>query len=331
MQEIKLIAAACVALGVAGCPVEEPAPPDPDEPLPPVSCDDEGAPISLTRTTADSGLVAPGWTQLCTLCPATSMTFESNDVGLLAAWLGEFTCAVAIPRDVPPAEASLEVEATVRQGTAGGAVTLDVPLGGRGENPASFFDETFRVPLTQRLPGIELGDGSDRELLVRVGPFDDEGGLAVTLGVTVDGGNDQDVCEPTVRLAAAGALDDRHFVVPLGSTDRLPVAVGAPVNAGVLQASLTSTGSALLNGSLLTRVDLAAWEADTGLAPDEQCGMFADSLGSEVCVPCSNPADGTAGLPACVTVVHEFELAPAAGTPLTDVDPEALPPECLET
>jgi hypothetical protein len=327
-----------LALGTIGCPTDDPVPPDPNELVPPVSCDDDGAPISLTRIDADSRLGSPGWLQVCTLCPSTAIELTAG-VPLLAAWTGGFGCAVAFPMEAPPPGDELTVDVVVRSAQRTGAVSIDVPLpGGRGENPETLGTATWLIdlgnPEAQRIPVGPFDVVAPAEplpgLLLHLGDPDEDGGRTVTLGITEPGEVTQDLCATTVQWSLPATLDQRHLTALLAPGDRLPRPLGGPVLAGVLQARISSSGSALTSGSILTQLDLAAWEGEVGLPPNELCDLLAELRGSEVCVPCTDPADGTAGLPTCITNVQEFDLAPSSTQPLLPVIAGELPPDCLE-
>ncbi|MCP4873104.1 MAG: hypothetical protein GY898_30800 [Proteobacteria bacterium] len=337
MKALQLLASG-LALGLLGCPTVGPEPPDPNEPVPPVTCADDGAPLSLTRVTADSLKDAPGWIQICTLCPATSIELAA-DVPLFGAWTGTFGCAVAFPADVPPEETTLAVDVTVHDGERIGEATIEVAMPERGENPEDLGSATYRIDLAAegayRVPSSPLASaltpGDELpELLVHLGEPDLDGGRVVTVGLTEVGETTQDLCQPTEQWALPATLDRRHLIAPLAAGDRLPAPFGAIVEGGIFQAEMRASGAAFNSGSILARIDLAASEAEFGMAPDELCDVFTSFFGTGICVPCADPSEGTAGLPTCVTTVQEFELAPATNEPLIPVSAADLPPECSE-
>lgn len=327
-----------LAIGLTGCPTVEPVPPDPNEPVPPVSCDDDGAPISLTRVVADSLQETPGWLQVCTLCPASSIEMTA-DVPLVGAWTGGLQCAVAFPAEPIPAGA-LWVDITVHDGERSGSATVEVAMPERGANPEDLGSATYRIDLspleTYRIPGTEVLDSflppdEQVQLLLHLGDPDLETGeRTVTVGATGAGENEQDLCVPTEAWALPATMTDRHLVVPLSAGDRLPSGFGGVLAGGLLQADMRASGAALNSGSLLSQIDLPAVEDEFGMAPDELCEFLATFFGSGFCVPCSDPRDGTAGLTTCVTTVQEFDLAPATNEPLIPVSAADLPPECSE-
>ncbi len=328
---------AAALVWTSGCRPDLPEPPDPDEPVPPVSCEDPRAPLSLTRTEADSDLVQPPWIQVCTLCPASSVGLDA-DIPLEVAWEGGFECAVAVASEPLPDDL-LEIDAHIVDGDRSGDVELEVRLsGGRGSKPSDLGTRTWRVDLDSTnllipaadLTAVGLGGDPTRGLLVHLGPPDDDGDLPVTLGLTVEDGNDQDLCEPTRSWVEPARLDRRQLAVPLTVDDALPPPFGGPVRRGAFQARMSSTGSALQSGVLLALLDLNQLEAELGQPPDVVCEVLADDSEGPVCVPCGDPADGIDGLPTCVPMLWEFALATASAAELLPVDPDALPPECAQ-
>ena len=74
----RLAASWLLAMTAVACQPEPPELPDPNEQLPAVDCGD-AAPLTITRLSPDSLLAWPPWLQVCTLCPATSITLQLGD------------------------------------------------------------------------------------------------------------------------------------------------------------------------------------------------------------------------------------------------------------
>ncbi len=308
-----------------GCETEEPQPPDPNEPLPPVVCDEQ-APISLVRTAADSALGIPPWLQACNVCPS-DFTFAVADTELLTLRTAADTCAVAMPM-APWGEAeSFDATLTVDDGFSTAVLAFEHPgTGDRGEDPDELGAPTYRLELAPerlRVPALDLLllDGFDGSVLLHLEPTADHGFELSFAPVDPDTG-EQDPCALTSTWAEPVRLDTRQLGAPASPGDRLPLPFGGPLKAGALQATISSTGSALQNATLLYEVDIDALAAEHGIPVDEHCDTV-DGLGLDpLCAPCSN-GDGT-----CVTAVWEWSVSPASNAPFVPVD--TLPPECGE-
>lgn len=327
-------------LALAACRQDPPQPPDPDEPPVEVDCTAEGAPLSLTRTEADSLLDVPAWFQACALCPPTAIeVFASHageDVPLEVAWAEDRLCAVAVASEPLPDGDVLTVDVRLVDEERSGDVSLEIPLpADRGSNPVDLGSATWRLPLADqdlRLPGLHVDafllTGERRDLLLHLGQPDADGRRRVTLGVTLDGQTEQDPCWPTGSWLEPARLQQRQIAGLLSVGDDLPTFVGGPLRRGAWQASLSADGSALSDGAILALLDVNQLEEQTGLPPDEICADWAEQSPGTPCQPCDDPTLGNAGLPTCIPLLWEFATADRQDTPLFVVDPEALPEEC---
>lgn len=342
MDRTRFAATVVLLGGALACRPEPPLPPDPEEPVPEVTCDDEGAPLGLARTAADSGQGLPTWLQVCTLCPSTALELvlsgPDGEAPLTVGWGAERTCAFGLAHGPVPEVSALDVDVVLTVGEQSGSFSYDLPLAaGRGPDPADLGTATWRLSWDSddlRLPvGLDLEavapDGL-RDMLLHLGEPDALGARAVTVGVTEPGGGVQDLCAPTQRWLGAAKLDRLQLGAELLAGDMLPTPLGGPVERGALQARMSTSGSALQSGAIAALVDLSALEEQTGVPPTQACDDLAaaSDSGASPCVPCDDPADSTGGLPFCVGIVWEFSLAPAANEALVEVDPAALPPEC---
>lgn len=324
-----------LAASAAACRPDPPLPPDPDEPTPAATCAE--APLTLSRTEADSALEAPPWLQVCTACPAESIGFELEDgsgssLPLASGWTPNRDCAVALADEPLPARPDIPARVEVSDDAGReGALDFDLPLAdGRGPDPVDLGVATWVVPLdagTLRLPGstVLLGDPPPA-VLVSLGPADSEARREVTFAPTRGDGVTQDLCVPTATLAEPARLLSRQVATPLVGDDPLPG--GLLAERGALQARLTEDADALEDLVLLAVVDLVASEAATGLSPQEACSTWNDALGFDPCIPCGPPSEGLSGLPACATVVIETARAEAAPAPIVPLTPETIPPNC---
>jgi hypothetical protein len=349
-----LASAALAAAGcISACKPDEPQPPDPDTPTPAVGCDAEGAPLSLTRTTADSSLESPPWLHACTLCPASGIGLwvwddadpedakPGSPVPLAAAWSGGLDCAVGMPSAPLPALPSVPASISIAAGERQGTWDFDLLVaGGRGPAPIDLGSATYLLdgdPAFRRLPSLlpPADDATFPSLLVQLGPDNGSGSHSVTLGATLPGSDEQDPCVPTVTLSSVAQEDQRQVAAPLAPPDSLPVPVpqGGPLRDGALQAFLSSDGDALHYVVLLSSVDLTLATDPQGRSPEQVCADLAAASsepGRPVCVPCGDPRDGATGLPSCVPSVWEWASAPRLASPLVPVIPESLPAECEE-
>lgn len=305
----------CVALALlAGCETEEPQPPDPNTPLVPVTCD-ERAPLTLVRTAADSTQSKPHWLQLCNVCPA-SFDVTIDPVALHRSWSDGGTCVVAMPSDPWPEADVFEASALIDDGTR--TATFDFEHAGSGERGDEADDlgsATYRLPLTAgalRTPALLAAD-LDTDLLVQFERTADHG-FQVNFGRT-SSGSTQDLCTPTTTLAAHARSDAGQIGAALAEGDELPLPLLAPLKGGALQATLSSTGSALRSMALLVDVDADLLEGDA----ETLCADYEAQVGEPLCGPCGDPAlepDGNT----CITFVWEWSTATRVPDPLVQVD-----------
>ncbi len=319
----KTMLSALAAVGLLGCSAEEPQPPDPNTPIAPVVCDDS-APLTLLRTAPDSLLGRPPWLEVCNVCPA-SFDLTVDDVDLQTAWADDGACVVAMPTLPWPAEDTHQARAVIATATRSATFDFDfVGTGPRGADPADAGSGTFRLPLgadNLRLPaaGLELPGGN---LLVRFEPTADHG-LAVHFGRTEADSNQQDLCVPTTTLAASARQDLRQIAVPLSEGDVVPLPFAAPARAGALQATLSSTGSALSAMALLLEVDARLLDGDA----DAICADWAALADGPLCGPCGDPA-GDPDATSCIAFVWEWSTAIRVPNALVPVD--APGPDCVD-
>jgi len=340
MPPLGAFAALAIAVLTAapGCRPDLPDPPDPGEPTPTVGCEENG-PVTLTRTAADSTLVAPAWVEVCTLCPSDSFDVsfadaEGTALDSVTAWARGTGCAVAMTTAPVPAD-GLDVTYRVTAGERSGDVTLDVPVSAeeRGPDPEGLDGATFTLewPFARsRHPHegnpllVDPADGPS--LLVSFGAPDGDGLRPVTAGVTVTGGGEQDLCEPTHAWGAA-RLDTRQLGARLDAGASIPQPTPIPVLEGALQGRLNETGEGLFDVALIGVIDLAALEPALGPVADV-CADLVDLDGVSACAPCTAPADGADESQRCITAVWEWAAAARADEPLQPVDADALPPDC---
>ena len=327
-------------LALAACRGDPPEPPDPDEPLSEVDCSDEAAPLTLSRTDADSLLDTPAWLQVCAGCPPTAIELVADlagqDVPLHVAWAGDVRCAVAVATEPLPDGDELTVDVRLVVGERSGEVSLEVPLpGGRGSNPAELGSATWRLVLADedlRIPAMNpewfLLTEARRDLLLRLDGPDADGLRAVTVGVTQQDQDEQDLCWPTTRWLEPARLQRRQLAGVLSTGDVLPGWAGGPLRGGAWQATMSDDGSTLRDGAILAQLDVNQLEAELGLPPDEICAEWAALSPGSPCQPCDDPALGNAGLTTCIPLVWEFSAAARTIQPLVEVDAEALPQEC---
>ncbi len=339
-MRLLLLLALALPLILAACRQDPPQPPDPDDPPVEVDCTAEDAPLSLTRTEADSLLDAPAWFQVCALCPPTAIevtaSHTGDDVPLEVAWAGDQLCAVAVATEPLPDGEVLTVDVRLVDEERTGDVSLEVPLPeDRGSNPVDLGTATWRLALVDedlRLPGLNadafLLTGERRDVLLHLGEPDAEGQRRVTIGVTLDGEVEQDPCWPTSSWLEPARIQQRQTAGVLSVGDELPTFVGGPIRRGAWQATLSADGATLSDGAILALLDVNQLEEQTGEPPDAICADWELQSPEAPCQPCDDPALGNAGLPTCIPLVWEFEVAERADTPLVEVDPEALPEEC---
>lgn len=314
---------AVVLVAGLGCETEEPQPPDPDEPLPPVACD-ELAPISLVRTAADSALGVPPWLEACNICPA-DFAFEVEGLELLTIPTAADTCAVAMPLAPWPEQDSFAASVTVDDGNATAVLDFEhLGTGDRGALPDDLGAPTYRLVLAAerlRVPALDLKllDFFDGSLLLHLEPTADHG-FDLSFALVDPATGEQDPCALTATWLEPVRSDARQIAVAASPGDRAPLPLSGPLAAGALQATISSTGSALQNLTLITEVDVDALVAEADTDVDTWCATL-DSFGVDpLCVPCSD-GDGT-----CTTAVWEWSIAPVAADPFVLVD--TLPPEC---
>jgi hypothetical protein len=314
--------AALPLLALAACRPEPPAPPDPDEITPALACD-ESAPISLTRTTADSALATPPWLQACTLCPPAGADWLIEDgaegeLERFAAWGPGPSCAVALPTAPPPAVPavafSLAVDAPSGSGTWSGSLALP---GGRGANPPDLEGATWVLSAgPARLPALPPAWLESPTLLLA------HAAGAWSLARTLPGSDVQDPCVAPWSLAVGAPIDLRHGAAPIASGAVLPG--GSTAAAGGFSTRVGEFGDALADIVLIASIDLAQSEAATGLPASELCdSLTVDGMPS--CVPCTDPALGLGGLPTCMLAAWEWPAAPRASAPLVPFDASACP------
>jgi hypothetical protein len=328
---------AFVALTAAsGCQPTPSEPIDPTEPTPLVSCE-EGGPVTLTRTTADSSLQAPPWVEVCSLCPSDSFSVEltASDapVDAIMSWARGTGCAVAMPT-APVPETGVQVTYRVASGDRSGVVTLDVGAAReRGPNPEGLTDMTFDLDWAaarsrhphQGDPRLADPEGGP-SLLISVGAPDAEGNRPVIAGVSVANGPEQDLCIPTAAWGTA-RIDTRQLggSIDPGATILQPTPI--PVLGGALQGRLNESGEGLFDVALLGIVDLSALQPVLGAVADV-CDTLIDLDMVSACGPCTSPADGAADQQQCITAVWEWAAVARTDQPLTPVAANALPPDC---
>ena len=328
-------------LVLAACRPESPDPPDPDEPIAPVDCD-ELAPLTVTRTTADSSLGLPGWLQVCTLCPATSIEFvadQGQELALESLWTEGAECAVSLAAHPLPDQSLVEFTSSVVQGENSGSLELDLELpGGRGENPVDLGTATWKLTATEtglRIPQVDIEllglNWNISEILLSLGAVNTDGSRSITVGRVDPETGEQDPCSPTSTWAQPARLEQRQLGGALSSGDRLPTPLGGPLRRGAIQGRLSSTGSALQDVTILGLLDLNELEEETGTSPDILCDEWSAEADTSLCVSCGDPAEGQTGLPSCVPLIWEFQLAPMASAALFQVDGNALPNECSDS
>ena len=340
LRTLLSIVAALLLLAPAGCRQAPPQPPDPNEPPVDVDCEDEGAPLTLTHTAADSRLDVPAWFQACALCPPTAIEVVASDAGqdvpLEVAWTDDLRCAVAVAAEPLPDADLLTVDVRLVDGERSGEVSLEIPLPSeRGSNPADLGTATWKLELADedlRVPGMNIDwfllTGERRDMLLHLGESDADGLRRVTVGVTLDGQDEQDPCWPTSSWLEPARLQRRQLSGLLSVGDVLPTWTGGPVRRGAWQATMSDDGASLYDGAILALLDVNQLEAETGMPPDEICAEWAVQSPGSPCQPCDDPALGNAGLPTCIPLVWEFAVASREAEPLVLVDPEALPEEC---
>lgn len=328
-------------LAASACRPDPEEPPDPDEPLLPVSCDDEEAPLTLVRTEADSLLGVPPWLQVCALCPPTSIgvvaSVVGDDVPLEVSWASDLGCAVAVAAEPLPDADELTVDLDIVDGDRTGQTTMLRPLpGGRGSNPSDLGTATWRIalqPQSLRLPALDLSllelPGEPRDILLHLGPADAAGERSVTVGVALPDGGGQDPCQPTSSWEVPATLDRRQVGGQLSIGDRLPSWPGGPLRRGAWQATLDASGETLLDGAFLGLLDVNQAEQEWGRPPDAICAAFASASTGSPCQPCDDPAGGSSGLPTCVPMLWEFATAARQPAALVPVEAGDLPEECL--
>jgi hypothetical protein len=316
-----LVAAAAIAL--LGCETEDPQPPDPNTPLEPVLCD-EDAPLSLIRTAPDSQLGSPPWLQICNVCPA-AFDIAVADVELRTAWSDAGTCAIGMPTEPWPAVDSYSVSVRVDNGSRSAIFDFDHPgTGGRGDDLADLGSGTYKLPLAAanlRVPDVGFEpEGGD--LLIHFEPTADHG-YAVHLGRAEGSSNQQDLCVPTGTLSTTARLDRRQIAAPLEAGDLLPIPLSAPVLSGALQATLSSTGSALTATALMLQIDASLLEGDA----ESICADYEATAGTPLCGPCGDPAGEPDGN-TCLSFVWEWGTAIRVPNALVHVDAPA--PDCAD-
>lgn len=317
----KLLLVAAAAIALLGCETEERQPPDPDTPLLPVVCD-EDAPLTLLRTTPDSALGRPPWLQLCNVCPA-SFELSVADLELYASWAEGGTCVVAMPIEPWPPGDSYAATALIDDGSRVATYDFEHPgTGERGEDLEDLGSGTYRLELEEgslRLPGLDAGDVG---VLVRFEETADHG-FAVHFGRTQGATSQQDLCVPTTTLMTPARLDRRQLAAPLIEGDALPLPFAAPLAGGALQATLSSTGSALQTMGLLIELDTRLLEGDT----EAVCADYEELAGDILCGPCGDPA-GEPEADSCIPLVWEWSTSIRVPDPLVLVDVPG--PDCTD-
>jgi hypothetical protein len=260
------------------------------------------------------------------------------DVPLTVAWAGDLGCAVAVATEPLPDGETITVDVRLTDGEISGDISLDIPLpGGRGSNPVGLGRATWKLALADsdlRLPGMNpdwflLADAR-RDVLLQLDEPDSDGLRRVTVGVTQQEQDEQDLCWPTSSWLEPARLQRRQLAGVLSTGDVLPTWTGGPVRSGAWQATMSEDGSTLNDGAILALLDVNQLEAEAGLPPDEICAEWELFSPGSPCQPCDDPALGNAGLRTCIPLVWEFASAARATLPLMQVDPDALPEECGE-
>lgn len=317
----KLLYAATAAIALLGCETAEPQPPDPNTPLEPVVCD-ERAPLSLLRTSPDSALGRPPWLELCNVCPA-AFELTVADVDLYTTWAEGGSCVVALPRDPWPPGDLYSATAVIEYGDRVATFEFEHPgTGERGEDPDDLGSATYRLELedgTLRLPSLDAGDVG---VLVRFEETADHG-FAVHFGRTEGASNQQDECAPTTTLSTAARLDRRQLAAPLVEGDALALPFATPLKGGALQATLSSTGSALQTMALLVELD-GRLQAD---GAEAFCADYEALAQRPLCGPCGDPA-GEPDADTCITFVWEWSTSIRVPDPLVLVDVPG--PDCAD-
>jgi len=314
--------------------------PDPDEVLPPASCEEDVV-LGLTRTRADSELSDPTWLQVCTLCPADQLRLSLVDesatlVPVVSGWADGGRCAVSMPtgpllRDLP---LSVQVELLDGERSAFWSfaaeaipAATDPPLDlGSGTYLASGGMSSLRLPYPNGETEPELLELPAPDLLVHISEPNKNGNRDVRLGEAEDG--IQDLCVPTQQLQDAGLSFAGDVWGSLGEGSSFPTPLGGLLRRGAITAQLSDDGSSLVGLSVLAVIDLAAMTPQTGLSALEACAQWQEQLGSDPCVPCGDPAVGAEGSADCITTVSEWPIALRTEASLQPVSIEALSSDC---
>jgi hypothetical protein len=342
MRRLPPLIVALSLLATGACRPDPPQPPDPDEPQVEVTCDSEQSPLTLDRLQADSRLDTPPWLEVCALCPPSAIELtaavDGEDVPLEVAWAQELSCAVATSPEPLPDGDLLDLHVLLVDGERSGEADLEVPLGAdRSSNPIDLGTATWRIDFEfddLREPWfawetIEFFE-DPVDMLLSLGEPDADGARPVTVAPTVADGGAQDPCHPTSTWLAPAWMDRRQIGGALSAGDELFSISGGPVRRGAWQASVTEGGELLLDGAFLALIDVSRLEEQSDLSPAVICDFYAALTGGQACVPCDDPAEGTAGLPLCVPMLWEFAQASLEPIALESIAPDELPQECFE-
>jgi len=319
----------------------EPFPlPDPDEVLPPTSCDGDLV-LGLSRTSAQSSLYLPPWIQVCTLCPADSvaLTLVDEDATLIETqsyWAEAGHCAVAMATDARPSQSELSVRVQLRSGERFASWSFAAPATpAPTSTPLNLASGTYlaegglgslRLPAQGAEVDPALLEMAVPDLLISILPPDKYGERALHIGQAEDGV--QDLCVPTSGLSEAGVATSGEVWGSLAAGAALPSPFAAPVARGTLRARLSEDGSSLENVVVIATIDLRSDEALSGLSPEESCLGWEEQLGSDPCVPCGDPAAGSEEPAACITTVLEWASVPRIQVPLEAISSESMSPDC---
>ena len=342
----RLAASWLLAMTAVACQPEPPELPDPNEQLPAVDCGD-AAPLTITRLSPDSLLAWPPWLQVCTLCPATSITLQLGDddnaaVDLVTAWGEERHCAVALPSTPPPIVASLPALATVANDSRAGDWDFDVPIApGRQQGPEDLGSGTYTLrgdAVSLRVPGYpwEARDSAahwkPRPLLLRLGPLDPAGERVVELAPGKGDDSTQDLCSPTWQLAAPAVEVEGQIATTLSAGDRFPTRFGDRVHRGALQGRLSPNGAQLTDVAVLAVIDItsAPDEAKKTMETTTRCTSWETQLGFNPCTPCEPPDAEVQGASHCVTILSEWRVANRVDSALESLSTDDLSADCLE-
>ncbi|MBJ94626.1 MAG: hypothetical protein CMP23_09140 [Rickettsiales bacterium] len=324
---------------LAACRPEPFPPPDPDQLIPPASCQAEH-PIALSSIAPDSALDAPPWHQLCTLCPADSIDFrlvngEGAEQEIFQAWAEGGQCAVAMSQSPLSAAQDWSLQSTLSDGTRSAVWEVELTIAaGAGAPPLDLGTATWIAAAERgslRLPIFpdQLEEGllpPAPELLLSFSPQGKDGLRRMHLAGLSAG--EQDLCIATTELEGVVLDTEGRFsgLIPGGA--RVPTPLGDRIERGLLQGQLSADGSQLLELALIAVLDVAAQAASEQVSVEEVCALWEQQLGSDPCVPCVAPDLPDSGPADCVTTVLEWREIPLADVPLQPLTIDQLSADC---